>query len=59
MGAKIQGREVSGTPVKFAGYTGRQGRRPSLPGTGFEVSGKASAEAGKNEKSLIGAGLFR
>ena len=25
----------------------------------FEVSGKASAEAGKNEKSLIGAGVFR
>ena len=25
----------------------------------FEVPGKASTEAGKNEKSLIGAGVFR
>ena len=25
----------------------------------FEVPGKASAKAGKNEKSLIGAGVFR
>ncbi|ETK07286.1 hypothetical protein T231_18060 [Tannerella sp. oral taxon BU063 isolate Cell 6/7/9] len=34
--------------------TGQAGRVQA-----FEVPGKASAEAGKNEKSLIGAGVFR
>ena len=63
---------ASGTPAKFAGYgllrypANFPASAEAVRDTGqvcrvraFEVSGKASAEAGKNEKSPIGAGLFR